>query len=170
MSDRDPPNPLSAPPQRRTEELSIPVPVVSPGPIFTLSPEEIARFFVRARRDQDTEHWDVRLDATLREILERANDFVPSEVGGILLDDPRAKLAGSPAPRLTFIAAFGPGVEHVVGKRIPSDRGFVGRIYSSGRPGQSDTLFADDPLFELSPSGSPIRSLLGVPIVVGESI
>ncbi len=82
-----------------------------PGPIFTLSPEEIARFFVRARRDQDTEHWDVRLDATLREILERANDFVPSEAGGILLDDPRAKLAGSPAPRLTFIAAFGSGVE-----------------------------------------------------------
>ena len=49
---------------------------------------------MRARRDQDTEHWDVRLDGTLREILERANDFVPSEMGGILLDDPRAKLAG----------------------------------------------------------------------------
>src|SRR6476619_7297666 len=132
MSDRDQP-PSGGPPQRRTEEISLPVPVASPGPIFTLSPEEIARFFVRVRRDQDTEHWDVRLDATLREILERANDFVPSEAGGILLDDPRAKLAGAPAPRLTYIAAFGPGVEHVVGKRIPSDRGFAGKIYSSGR-------------------------------------
>jgi diguanylate cyclase (GGDEF)-like protein len=157
-------------PSIRTEEFSVPLPVAPPGPILTLSPEEIARFFVRARRDHDTEHWDVRLDATLREILERANDFVPSEVGGILLDDPRAKLAGSPAPRLTFIAAFGPGVEHVVGKRIPSDRGFAGRIYSSGRPGQSDTLLAEDPLYDLAPSASPIRSLLGVPIVVGESI
>src|SRR5215467_622168 len=157
MNDRDPPNPLDAPPSRRTEELSIPVPVVPPGPIFTLSPEEIARFFVRVRRDQDTEHWDVRLDATLREILERANDFVPSEAGGILLDDPRAKLAGAPAPRLTFIASFGPGVEHVVGKRLPSDRGFSGMVYSTGRPGQSDTLRADDPLFELATGGSPIR-------------
>src|SRR5215831_3566895 len=155
---------MAAVPQRvRTEEHSVPTPVIPPGPIVTLSPEEIARFFVRARRDQDTERWDVRLDAALREILERANDFVPSEVGGILLDDPRAKLAGSPAPRLTFIAAFGPGVEHVVGKRIPSDRGFAGRIYSSGRPGQIDTLLAEDPLIELGSVGSPFHSVLGVP-------
>ena len=61
------------------EELSIPNPPVEPGPILTLSAEEITRFFVRSRRDQDTERWDVRLDAALREILERANDFVPSE-------------------------------------------------------------------------------------------
>src|SRR5262249_48577125 len=169
-TETDAPGSSEAPSTVRTEEFSIPVPIVPPGPILTLSPEEIARFFVRARRDQDTEHWDVRLDAALREILERANDFVPSEVGGILLDDPRAKLAGSPAPRLTFIASFGPGVEHVIGSRTPSDGGFAGRIYSSGRPGQSDTLLAEDPLYDMAPAGSPIRSLLGVPIVVGESI
>src|SRR6516225_1581717 len=101
--------------------MSVPTPVIPPGPI--------ARFFVRARRDPDTEHWDVRLDAALREILERANDFVPSEAGGILLDDPRAKLAGSPAPRLTFIATFGPGSQQAIGRRIPSDKGFAGRVY-----------------------------------------
>ena len=170
MSDRDPPHSAGGPPQRRTEEISIPVPVVPPGPIFTLSPEEIARFFVRVRRDQDTEHWDVRLDATLREILERANDFVPSEAGGILLDDPRAKLAGAPAPRLTYIAAFGSGVESVVGRRIPSDRGFAGRVYSTGRPAQTDHLESEDPLLGLAPDTGTIRSLVGVPIVVGESI
>jgi diguanylate cyclase (GGDEF)-like protein len=167
MSDRDS---SGGPPQRRTEEISIPVPVAPPGPIFTLSAEEIARFFVRVRRDQDTEHWDVRLDATLREILERANDFVPSEAGGILLDDPRAKLAGSPAPRLTYIAAFGSGVESVVGRRIPSDRGFAGRVYSTGRPAQTDHLDANDPLLGLTPDTGRVRSLVGVPIVVGESI
>jgi len=52
-----------------TEEISIPNPAVEPGPILTLSAEEITRFFVRSRRDQDTERWDVRLDAALREIL-----------------------------------------------------------------------------------------------------
>ena len=168
MSERDPSQPGA--PQRRTEEMSIPVPVVPPGPIFTLSPEEIARFFVRVRRDQDTEHWDVRLDATLREILERANDFVPSEAGGILLDDPRAKLAGAPAPRLTYIAAFGSGVETVVGRRIPSDRGFAGRVYTTGRPAQTDHLEQDDPLLGLAPDTGPVRSMVGVPIVVGASI
>jgi diguanylate cyclase (GGDEF)-like protein len=169
MSDRDPPHSSGAP-QRRTEEISIPQPVIPPGPIFTLSPEEISRFFVRVRRDQDTEHWDVRLDATLREILERANDFVPSEAGGILLDDPRAKLAGSPAPRLTYIAAFGSGVEIVVGRRIPSDRGFAGQVYTTGRPAQSDHLDPDDPLMGLAPDTGTVRSVIGVPIVVGESI
>jgi diguanylate cyclase (GGDEF)-like protein len=154
----------------RTEELSVPTPVIPPGPIVTLSPEEIARFFVRARRDQDTEHWDVRLDAALREILERANDFVPSESGGILLDDPRAKLAGAPAPRLTFIASFGPGSQQSIGRRIPSDRGFAGRVYSTGRPAQTDHLEADDPVLEMATEATPIRSVIGVPIVVGESI
>ncbi len=150
--------------------MSVPTPVVPPGPILTLSPEEIARFFVRARRDQDTEHWDVRLDGTLREILERANDFVPSEMGGILLDDPRAKLQGAPAPRLTYIAAFGPAIESVVGKRLPSDRGFSGRVYTTGRPAQTDRLDPDDPLMTLSGEIGSIRSLVAVPIVVGESI
>src|SRR5262245_16607580 len=166
MSDRD----SSGPPQRRTEEISIPVPVSPPGPIFTLSPEEIARFFVRVRRDQDTEHWDVRLDAALREILERANDFVPSEVGGILLDDPRAKLAGAPAPRLTYIAAFGPGVQSIVGRRIPSDTGITGRVYTTGRPAQTDRFSPDDPILVLAGDGWDLRSMVAGPIVVGESI
>src|SRR5690349_9029166 len=168
MSERDPSHPGA--PQRRTEEISIPVPVVPPGPIFTLSPEEIARFFVRVRRDQDTEHWDVRLDQALREILERANDFVPSESGGILLDDPRAKLAGSPAPRLTFIAAFGPWRDTMLGVRVPSDRGFAGQIYRSGQPLQTDHVADDDPIRMAGAHGASIRTLVGVPVIVGESI
>src|SRR5512140_864051 len=151
MSEHDPPSnpPGPAIPMRmRTEELSVPTPVIPPGPIVTLSREEIARFFVRVRRDQDTEQWDVRLDAALREILERANDFVPSEAGGILLDDPRATLAGMRSPRLTFIAVYGPDSGQLLGKRIPSDRGFVGQIYRSGLPYRSDHLEPDDPLLE----------------------
>ena len=169
MPEQDPPS-SGAVPRFRTEEMSVPTPVIPPGPIYTLSPEEIARFFVRSRRDPDTEHWDVRLDGTLREILERANDFVPSEMGGILLDDPRAKLAGAPAPRLTYIAAFGPSIESVVGKRLPSDRGFSGRVYTTGRPAQTDRLDVDDPLLTLAAEIGVIRSLVAVPIVVGESI
>ena len=148
----------------------MPNPASPPGPILTLSPEEISRFFVRARRDQDTMRWDVRLDAALREILERANEFVPSESGGILLDDPRAKLAGAPAPRLTFIAAFGPWRDGMLGVRVPSDRGFAGQIYRSGQPLQTDHVEADDPLRAVAPPGSTIRTLVGVPVIVGESI
>jgi diguanylate cyclase (GGDEF)-like protein len=162
--------PAGTPTRVRTEEVSVPNPAAPPGPILTLSPEEISRFFVRARRDQDTMRWDVRLDAALREILERANEFVPSESGGILLDDPRAKLAGAPAPRLTFIAAFGPWREGMLGIRVPSDRGFAGQIYRSGQPHQTDHVEADDPIRSVAPPGSTIRTLVGVPVIVGESI
>ncbi len=155
-----------------TEEISIPNPAVEPGPILTLSAEEITRFFVRSRRDQDTERWDVRLDAALREILERANDFVPSEAGGILLDDPRATLAGVRTPRLTFIAVYGPDSGQLLGKRIPSDRGFVGQIYRSGTPYRSDHLDAEDPLITLpGRNADPASvSVIGVPVLVGDSI
>ena len=155
------------------EEISIPNPAVEPGPILTLSAEEITRFFVRSRRDQDTERWDVRLDAALREILERANDFVPSEAGGILLDDPRATLAGVRTPRLTFIAVYGPDSGQLLGKRIPSDRGFVGQIYRSGTPYRSDHLDGDDPLLNLlgrTPDPTTSVSVIGVPVLVGDSI
>jgi diguanylate cyclase (GGDEF)-like protein len=154
------------------DDASIPNPAVEPGPILTLSAEEITRFFVRSRRDQDTERWDVRLDAALREILERANDFVPSEAGGILLDDPRATLAGMRSPRLTFIAVYGPDSGQLLGRRIPSDRGFAGQIYRTGLPYRSDHLEEDDPLFEIasrSAGGGP-ASVIGVPVLVGESI
>jgi diguanylate cyclase (GGDEF)-like protein len=157
----------------RGEDSSVPNPPAAPGPIQTVSPEEIARFFVRVRRDQDAERWDVRLDAALREILERANDFVPSESGGILLDDPRAKLAGVRTPRLTFIAVYGPNSGQLLGKRLPSERGFVGEIYRSGKAIRADRMVSEDPLMITVPpraSGLPIESIIGVPVIVGESI
>ena len=155
------------------DDLSIPNPPTAPGPILTLSAEEITRFFVRQRRDQDTERWDVRLDAALREILERANDFVPSEAGGILLDDPRATLSGVRTPRLTFIAVYGPDGGHRLGRRIASDRGFVGQIYRSGLPFRTDHLEGDDPLIvSLGDRAAthPVKSIIGVPVLVGEAI
>ena len=73
------------------------------------------------------------------------------------------------APRLTFIASFGPASQQAIGRRIPSDKGFAGRVYGGGRPAQTDHLDADDPILETAPD-EPIRSVVGVPIVVGESI
>jgi diguanylate cyclase (GGDEF)-like protein len=117
--------------------------------ILTLAPEEISRFLMRTRRDRDPERFEVRLDEHLREVLARADDFVPSTAGAILLDDPRAKLRGKEAGRLTVIACFGDGFQ--LGTRVPADQGGVGTIYQRGQP-----LKLDD--------------ILGVPVVLGESI
>jgi diguanylate cyclase (GGDEF)-like protein len=117
--------------------------------ILTLAPEEISRFLMRTRRDRDPERFEVRLDEHLREVLARADDFVPSQAGAILLDDPRAKLHGRDPGRLTVIACFGEGF--TLGTRVPADQGGVGTIYLRGQP-----LKLDD--------------IIGVPVVVGESI
>lgn len=119
--------------------------------ILTLAPEEISRFLMRTRRDRDPERFEVRLDEHLREVLARADDFVPSEAGAILLDDPRAKLAGGPVARLTVIACFGARSPHTLGARVPVDQDVAGTIYRGGRP--------------LAHAG-----VVGVPVVLGESI
>jgi diguanylate cyclase (GGDEF)-like protein len=117
--------------------------------ILTLAPEEISRFLMRTRRDRDLERFEVRLDEHLREVLARADDFVPSTAGAILLDDPRAKLQGKDVGRLTVIACFGGGFQ--LGARIPIDQSGVGTIYRRGQP-----LKLDD--------------IIGVPVVLGESV
>jgi diguanylate cyclase (GGDEF)-like protein len=123
-----------------------------PPPIQTLAPEEISRFLMRTRRDRDPERFEIRLDEHLREVLARADDFVPSEAGAILLDDPRAKLSGGPqAGKLTVIACFGAMKPHTLGARVPSSEGVIGRIYSRGEPQVGD-------------------GVVGVPVVLGESI
>src|SRR5690242_16140534 len=140
--------------------------------ILTLAPEEIQRFLMRTRRDRDAEHWEIRLDAQLRDILARANDFVPSEAGSILLDDPRAKLAALAPGRLTFIACFGSGASKILGTRIPADRGIAGRVYQLGMPYISDQA-PSDPFFagEIdSMTGYQTDTVLAVPVIVGESI
>lgn len=119
--------------------------------IATLGPEEISRFLMRTRRDRDLERFEIRLDEHLREVLERADEFVPSEAGAILLDDPRAKLAGGQPGRLTVIASYGEKSPHGLGVRVPASEGVIGTIYSKGQP-----LVAD--------------GVVGVPVVLGESI
>ena len=165
-------HPDGAPTGPRLDKPSSPSTAVPKPPIVTLSSDDIGHFFVRVLRDQDSERWEVRLDAALREILERANDFVPSESGGILLDDPRAKMAGSPTPRLTFIAAFGPAASRRLGQRIPSDRGICGQVYRSGRSLLTDSMAEDDPLSGQAEGDGEgiIKSVLVVPVIVGDSI
>jgi len=125
------------------------VPLPEEHSILTLAPEEISRFLMRTRRDRDLERFEVRLDEHLREVLARADDFVPSQAGAILLDDPRAKLQGKDVGRLTVIACFGEGFH--LGSRVPADQGGVGTIYQRGQP-----LKLDD--------------IIGVPVILGESI
>ena len=75
---------------------------------------------------------ELNLAENLIEVLRRANEFVPSAAGSILLDDPRTKSRNRKKGRLTFIAAFGEKATGLVGTSIPSCQGIAGHVYLSG--------------------------------------
>src|SRR5689334_4679285 len=86
---------------------------------------------------------DVDLDLVLREILMKAYEFVPSESGSILLDDPLGKMAAREENELVFIAAFGEASRDLIGERLSAKHGIVGQVYQNGSPHLSADVDAD---------------------------
>jgi len=82
----------------------------------------------------------LQVDVFLREILLKANDFVPSAAGSILLDRPSERGLTPAETPLYFVAAFGPSGQDLLGMSLPADRGVVGRVYRTGDP-----YLMDDP-------------------------
>jgi diguanylate cyclase (GGDEF)-like protein len=138
--------------------------------IETLGSKEISRLLVRHRRGETLERYQPQLDAILREILSKANAFVPSECGAILLDDPKAKIFDPASNRLTVIAALGPQPERLLGQRLPVDQGLAGRVYTSGAAVHQDGIGAEEEPLQQCYEGLRVRSMLGVPVLLGNSI
>ncbi len=96
-----------------------------------LEPVRLERFLER-RRANPTFPLELSLAENLVEVLRRANGFVPSAAGSILLDDPAEKNDDRRQNQLTFIAAFGEKSSCLVGQKIPADQGIAGRVYLTG--------------------------------------
>jgi diguanylate cyclase (GGDEF)-like protein len=88
--------------------------------------------FLERRRANPQFPLELSLAENLVEVLRRANGFVPSEAGSILLDNPSEKKDNRRSNMLTFIAAFGDKSEGLLGQTIPADRGIAGRVYLTG--------------------------------------
>jgi len=102
--------------------------------------------FLRRSRVRPYFTLELNLAENLVEVLRKANEFVPSAAGSILLDDPRAKTADRRQGRLTFIAAFGDKSAGLVGTSIPASQGIAGHVYMTGttystRDVRSDRFF-----------------------------
>jgi len=95
----------------------------------SLDPQELERFLDRRRATLSPE---LSLTENLLEVLRKANEFVPSAAGSILLDDPREKYRDRHRNSLTFIAAFGDKAAELMGQKIPANRGIAGRAYLTG--------------------------------------
>jgi diguanylate cyclase (GGDEF)-like protein len=102
--------------------------------------------FLERRRATPTFPFEMNLSENLVAILRKANEFVPSEAGSILLDNPMKKQRERTLNTLTFIAAFGDKADNLVGQRVPADKGIGGHVYITGASYRTDNL-AEDQLF-----------------------
>src|SRR2546430_17428532 len=74
---------------------------------------------------------EIDLDLILRQILQTANEFVPSESGSILLDDPVRKMASRHDNELVFIATFRETGRDLVGHRLSPTPVIAGQGYQT---------------------------------------
>ena len=75
------------------------------------------------------------LPELFEEILGIANQFVPSESGSVLIDDPHLKVRNRWRPEgneLVFVACFGDKAPQLVGRRLRASDGIVGKVYLTG--------------------------------------
>ena len=115
---------------------------------------------------------EVDLKEVLREILLRANEFVPSDSGSILLDDPLLKWGEGHKGRLYFMACFGVGSSGLAGTYLSDDVGIVGATYRSGAPYLSQDISKDDKFYDAIDKKTKYesKSILAMPIKIDDSV
>ena len=137
----------------------------------SLENPQLERFLERHKAGMSLKD-DVDLDLVLRQILQKAFEFVPAESGSILLDDPFRKVASRRDNELVFIATFGESSQNLVGQRLSAMYGIVGHVYQSGTPhlstdAQKDHFFYSDIDSQI---GYTTHSIVAVPIYIGKHV
>ena len=114
----------------------------------------------------------VDLEGVLREILLKANEFVPSDSGSILLDDPLLKWGEGHDGKLYFMACFGAGSSELAGTHLPDDVGIVGATYRSGKPYLSKDISKDDKFYDAIDKKTQYesKSILAMPIQIDDAV
>ena len=145
----------------------------SASKILCLSTEQLSPILERKRFSFDTRTIPrIPLDALLIDILDKANEFVPSSAGSILLDDPIQKFEESGSRELIFVCCFGPTAEGILGLRVPIDRGIVGSVYRTGNSQVTNDAY-EAPEFDGycdRRTGYRTQSVLCVAIRIGHSV
>ena len=139
--------------------------------IHCLDPGEMGAFLER-RRATLAFSQEMNLAENLAEILRKANEFVPSEAGSILLDNPLQKKSDRKDNQLTFVAAFGDKADHLIGCQIPGDQGIAGHVYHHGHAYHASNTKDDQFFFagvdELTEYQS--QSLVAIPIRIEQDV
>jgi diguanylate cyclase (GGDEF)-like protein len=138
---------------------------IPPG-VNCISSAKLAHFLKREQPSSTVA--DLDLDRIFRDLLYRANDFLPSEAGTIYLDDPLDVDESGSRLSLVVIAGFGPKTEDLMEERFSTSKGVIGEVYRTGRPYSCSEPLAD-PIFRSAPGlriGFNIDSVVGAPLAV----
>jgi len=140
-------------------------------PFHCLEPAALERFLQRRRANPHLA-FELNLAENLVEILRKANQFVPSSAGSILLDDPAQKRKQRPENRLTFIAAFGEKSAGLVGREIRADRGIAGHVYATGCSYSTDDAAGDRHFYGAfdEETDYTTRTLIAIPIRIEQEV
>jgi diguanylate cyclase (GGDEF)-like protein len=140
--------------------------------VLSLDPKDLERFLDRRRATPPQFPLEMDLAENLAEALRKANEFVPSEAGSILLDDPRRKQADRRQNSLTFLAVFGAHAEALVGQTLLADRGIAGHVYLSGQAYFTSDV-GEDRHFDATidrETAHRTRSIVATPIRIGAEV
>ena len=140
--------------------------------VFSLDPHALEQFLERRRASLPHFEPEMSLADNLVEVLRKADEFVPSEAGSILLDNPRIKQIDRSRNRLTFLAAFGDKAQLLVGQTLPADQGIAGHVYLSGKA-YTTTNVSSDEFFDASIDAETqyrTQSLVAIPIRIGTDV
>jgi diguanylate cyclase (GGDEF)-like protein len=138
---------------------------------YCLDHLHLERFLERRRADHRFP-LELSLAENLVEVLRRANSFVPSAAGCILLDNPLEKQEDRDRNRLTFIATFGDKSEGLLGTTIPAANGIAGRVYLTGQAYTTPDASEDRFFYRGVDAQTSYRteSLIAIPIRIEQEV
>lgn len=136
-----------------------------------LEPKRLDRFLER-RRANPSFPLELSLAENLVEILRKANEFVPSAAGSILLDDPLSKQSQRHSNHLTFIAVFGEKSAGLLGYTIPASEGIAGHVYLEGQTYQTSDAQGDELFYDGVDRHThyETRSMVAIPIRIEQEV
>lgn len=128
--------------------------------------------FLERRRAVIAFSREMSLADNLAEILRKANEFVPSQAGSVLLDNPLAKGPERQQNHLTFVAAFGEKATSLIGREISAEQGIAGHVYISGEPYHASNTRRDAFFFSGVDEMTEYQthSLVAIPVRIGQEV
>ncbi|MCH7664521.1 MAG: sensor domain-containing diguanylate cyclase [Acidobacteria bacterium] len=136
-----------------------------------LEPQDLEVFLER-RRAIPSFALDMSLAENLAAVLRKANEFVPSLAGSLLLDNPLKKNKEREENSLTFIATFGDKARELLRQTIPANKGIAGHVYLTGTSYVTRDL-STDKLHHLmfdQANDYPAESLVAIPVRIEQEV